>query len=111
MDDVTVWHQDGHRIQLQLHRNELSIQMVLCPGDEDRACQVGKFGCIVEWFLTVYGLDCNVGISEVASEMEIAWAVQGDTDDADLCQVWVIPTNDEAFAAWLAFQRGEAGSE
>lgn len=106
----SIWHSDGHRIYMQLNRNELSIQLVTCPGGEDRECQTGKFECIVEWFLERYGLDCNVGVSEVASDMEIAWMVQGDTTDFDLCQVWVIPVADEAFSAWLITQTA-AGEE
>ena len=104
VDDV-VWHKDGHQLYVQLNRSELSVLMTLCPGHADRECRVGKFDCIVEWFVSRYGLDCNVGVSEVSSEMEIAWSVQGDTDDADLCQVWIIPTKDEAFAAWLETQQ------
>jgi hypothetical protein len=104
MDDVTLWHKDGHSLYLQLNRNELSVLATMCPGTEDRKCHVGKFDCIVEWFVMRYGLDCNVGVSEVSSEMEIAWTVQGDTDDADLCQVWIIPAQDEAFSAWLEGQ-------
>jgi hypothetical protein len=104
IDNTTVWHNDGHTMYLQLHRNELSILTVNCPGGEDRECQIDKFSCVVQWFLDRYGLDCNVGVSEVSSTMEIAWSVQGDTSDPDLCQVWVIPTKDEAFAAWLESQ-------
>lgn len=111
VDDV-VWYKDGHRLYLQLNRSELSVLATICPQGDDRECRVGKFDCIVEWFVGRYGLECNVGVSEVSSEMEIAWSVQGDTDDADLCQVWIIPVADEAFAAWLGTQQGEgSGSE
>lgn len=107
MDDLqetTVWHSDGHSIYMVLNRNEIEIQVVSCPGHEGRECQVGKFDCIVDWFLDRFGLDCNVGVCEISSTMEIAWSVQGDTSDPDLCQVWVIPIADEAFNAWLATQ-------
>lgn len=104
VDQEVVWHKDGHVLYLQLNRSELSVTMTLCPKHEDRSCAVGKFDCIVEWFLSRYGLECNVGVSEVSSEMEVAWSVHGDTDDSDLCQVWVIPVQDEAFAAWLDTQ-------
>jgi len=103
-DNTTVWHTDGHKIYLQLNRSELSILSIICPENEDRACHTGKFACIVSWFLQTYGLECNVGMSEVSSNMEIAWSVQGDPTDPDLCQVWIIPTQDEAFAAWLTAQ-------
>lgn len=107
MSDIltpTIWHSDGHRIYMQLERTELVIQEVTCPQTEDRECQTGKFDCIVTWFLNRYGLECNVGVSEVSSDMEIAWSAQGDMDDPDLCQVWVIPVIDEAFSAWLTTQ-------
>ena len=97
-----VWHRDGHKFRLQLHKHEVIILDVVCPGEE--ACQHEQAGCLVEWFLRRFGLDCNVGIAEPAGEMEIAWTLVGDTYDLDLCQVWVIPVNDEAFAAWLLTQ-------
>lgn len=102
--EITLWRADGHSLYMQLNRNELSILTTMCPGGDDRECKIGNFDCIVEWFVMRYGLDCNVGVSEVSSEMEIAWTVQGDTSDSDLCQVWIIPTKDEAFAAWLEGQ-------
>lgn len=99
-----IWHKDGHVIYLQISRNELVISQVRCPGQEDRECKVGKFDCIVRHFLEIYGLDCNVGTCDCASELELAWSAVGDFDDPELCQVWVIPTDDEAFAAWLVTQ-------
>lgn len=107
LNETTVWHSDGHSIYMVLNRNELEIQVVSCPGHDGRECEIGKFDCIVDWFLDRYGLDCNVGVSEVDSTMEIAWSVQGDTSDPDTCQVWVIPIADEAFSAWLATQTVE----
>lgn len=99
-----VWHRDGHSIHLQLNKNEVVVSMVLCPGSEERECQLGKFDCIVKYFLEVYGLDCNVGSCECASELEVAWCAVGDYDEPELCQVWVIPVEDEAFSAWLVTQ-------
>ena len=104
LNETTVWHSDGHSIYMVLNRNELEIQVVSCPGGEDQACRVGNFECIVDWFIGRYGLDCNVGVCEVNPTMEIAWSVQGDTSDPDLCQVWIIPVADEAFSAWLSTQ-------
>jgi len=104
LEDTTVWHSDGHSVYMVLNRNELEIQVVTCPGGEGRECEIGKFDCIVDYFLGRYGLDCNVGVSEVNSTMEIAWSVQGDVDDPETCQVWVIPLADEAFSAWLSTQ-------
>jgi hypothetical protein len=109
LNDSTTWHMDGHSIYMQLRKSELVIQVISCPGHETRECATGGFDCIVEWFLTRFGLDCNVGVSEVASTMEIAWSIQGDPTDPDLCQVWVIPVADEAFASWLATQTPKPG--
>jgi hypothetical protein len=38
--------------------------------------------------------------------MPIAWSLVGDPHDLDAAQVWIIPTADEAFAAWLITQDG-----
>lgn len=103
----TLWHKDGHRIYLQVNRNELSVIMTSCPGGDDRECKVGRFDCVVQWFIDRYGLDCNVGVCEAAAELELAWAMQGDPNDPDVCQVWVIPVTDMAFAAWLETQQEE----
>lgn len=102
--ESTTWYKDGHNIYLQLNKNELVIQVTSCPGGENRKCKTETTECIVEWFLNCYGLDCNVGVSEIMSNMEIAWSIQGDTSNTDLCQVWVIPIIDEAFSAWLTTQ-------
>jgi hypothetical protein len=108
--EPSVWNVDGHRVLLQLNRNELSIQMVVCPGHKERSCRLGGLDCIVTWFLEVYGLDCNVGVAEVASDLELAWSVQGDPSNVELCQVWVIPVTDEAFASWLEMQQSTVTS-
>lgn len=98
------WHKDGHYFGLQLNRGDVVITHVHCPGNEDRKCELGRFECIVKFFLETYGLDCNVGICDCAHEIEIAWTAVGDFTDSEDCQVWVMPVNDEAFAAWLISQ-------
>ena len=95
-----IWHKDGHIMHLQLNKENLLIFDVTCPGGE---CK-NKVGCIVEWFLRRFGLDCNVGVAAPEENMEIAWCMVGDSENLDLCQVWVIPIGDEAFAAWLITQ-------
>ncbi len=95
-----VWHKDGHIIHLQLNKENLVITHVTCPGGE---C-AHKVGCVVEWFIRRFGLDCNVGVCAPEENMEIAWCLIGDETDLDLSQVWVIPVKDEAFAAWLVTQ-------
>lgn len=95
-----VWHNDGHIMHLQLNKESVVITHITCPGGD---CQ-HKDRCIVEWFLRRYGLECNVGVCAPSENMLIAWTVVGDPTDFDLCQVWTIPIDDEAFAAWLATQ-------
>lgn len=106
-DLETVWHRDGHYVYLQINRGDLVIVMTTCPGGEDRACKIGRFDCTVQWFLDRFGLDCNVGVCDAKPEIELAWSMQGDPFDPDLCQVWVIPVDDIAFAAWLEGQKAE----
>lgn len=99
-----VWHKDGHSMVLYINRSELIISSVLCPGHDDRKCKVGRFECIVKFFLERYGLECNVGTCPCAHTIELAWSALGDFEDPENCQVWVIPVEDEAFAAWLITQ-------
>lgn len=94
-----VWHNDGHAMHLRLEKSVISLVEVDCPGTD--ACRHEYVGCIVKFFLMRFGLECNVGIADPAGKMPIAWTAIGDTRDPDYCQVWVIPLDDEAFAAWL----------
>lgn len=98
--DEMLWHKDGHKMHLQLNKENLVITHVTCPGGE---CQ-HKGQCIVEWFLRRFGLDCNVGVAPPEENMEIAWCLVGETENLDLSQIWVIPISDEAFSAWLITQ-------
>ena len=102
--DSMVWHNDGHIMHLQLTKHELTITHVTCPGGDDAACVHPKVGCMVDFFLGLYGLDCNVGIAEPNPSMQIAWTLVGDTYEIETAQIWVIPINDEAFSAWLLTQ-------
>lgn len=95
--DSMVWHNDGHAMHLRLDKDILNIVKIDCPGGE---CSPAN-ECIVTWFLMRYGLECNVGIAAPSPVMPIAWTVVGDIEDQELSQVWVIPIDDEAFAAWL----------
>lgn len=91
-------------MHLELHQNEVIITHVTCPGGEEAVCQHPQVGCVVDWFLLRFGLECNTGVAPVQSEMTIAWTLSGDQTFIDECQVWVMPVNDEAFAAWLITQ-------
>jgi hypothetical protein len=100
------WHDDGHAFHLEVQREAIRLTEITCPHDEapDSPCGHRHAGCLVRWFLTRYGLDCNVGVCPAEPVIRIAWSLHGNTDDLDLAQVWVIPTSDPLFASWLAAQ-------
>jgi hypothetical protein len=107
VNEIT-WHDDGHRMILSLTRSEVHITMVVCPhGGRHGNCHHPKYGCIVNWFLMHYGLDCHVGVCAPAEEIQIAWSLVGDPHDVDAGQVWVISVDDVLFSAWASAQRGE----
>lgn len=99
---TAVWHNDGHWISLLIDRAQLIVSTVDCPGGSE--CQHERIGCIVKYFIETYGLECNVGIIEPQPQIQIAWTAAGDIRDIDACQIWIIPSEDEAFAAWAATQ-------
>lgn len=105
-----IWHDDNHRLVLQIIKSELKILLTICPHkDEETApCRHPDAACIVEWFISRYGFDCNVGVCSPMPELEIAWSFVGDMHrEIEAGQVWIIPKNDEAFAAWLISQKPE----
>lgn len=102
-----VWHDDGHRLILQINKSELKVLSTICPNldKDDSSCKHPDAKCMVEWFISRYALDCNVGVCSPLPELDIAWAFIGDMHrEIEAGQVWVIPKNDEAFAAWLISQ-------
>jgi hypothetical protein len=107
MDEVIRWHNDGHIVTLQLNKSALEIVEIECPNRESEkpACSHDDVPCVVEYFLQIYGFDCNVGVVAPSGKMQFAWAFVGDEHkDLGACQVWVIPADDEAFAAWMTTQ-------
>jgi hypothetical protein len=103
------WHDDGHRVALELAKNDLVITTMWCPheGDPSKPCQHRSVGCVVRWFLDRFGLECHVGVCVPAETLTLAWALIGDQYDLDAAQVWVISTTDDIFGAWAATMRGE----
>jgi hypothetical protein len=102
-----LWHDDGHILYLMLSGPDLNITMIHCPnnGAPDTDCfHDDAGGCLVEYFINNYGLDCNVGTCVPQEELVIAWSVQGSLKHIDECQVWVIPVTDDMFASWRATQ-------
>jgi hypothetical protein len=94
------WHNDGHKLVLKLNKDQLEILEILCPHDTPEAICHTPNGCVVQNFITQYGLECNIGISDPAAELEICWALQGDNTDIELSQLWFVPVDDEIFHAW-----------
>lgn len=103
-----VWHKDSHAIQLQLSKSELRIVGITCPheGEDDAPCKHPDAPCVVKYFITRFGLECNVGVCVPKEHLTIAWTmVGGSHNEIDACQVWFIPEDDEAFAAWIVTQQ------
>jgi hypothetical protein len=107
--DEVRWHDDGHRFTLELNRSDVVVTSVFCPhsNDPSKPCRHRSIGCLVEWFLHRFGLECHVGVCPPAEELQVAWALIGDQYDLDAAQVWVISTTDDIFAAWATTMRSE----
>ena len=106
-DTHMVWHNDGHVIYMQINKSSLEILSVKCPhdGDRDAPCFHFDAPCVVKWFVETFGLECDVGVCKPAPELPVAWTFVGEQHkDLVSCQVWVIPTEDEAFSAWMVTQ-------
>lgn len=101
-----LWRNDNHSFSLEIQRETIRIVDIACPHDDNPEAPCGHrhAGCLVRWFLTRYGLECNVGVCPAAAEIPIAWSLHGHGEDLDLTQVWVIPASDPLFATWLASQ-------
>lgn len=106
-DDMMVWHNDGHYLVLQINKSVLEITKVHCPWSDvtDGPCRHNDADCVVQWFLTTYGMECNVGVAKPAETLPVAWTFLGEAHkDLATCQVWIIPVDDEAFSAWMVTQ-------
>lgn len=100
MDDVIVWHDDGHFVELRLQRDVLVVTGVRCPGEEERECIHPQTECVVEWFLRTYGLDCHVGVCPPAESLSVAWSLVGNPGDLEDSQIWIVATTDELYRSW-----------
>ena len=107
-DESMVWHDDGHVIHLQLNRSEMRIVSIDCPNQDNptRTCLHPDSPCVVQHFVQRFGLDCNVGVCAPSESLTVAWSFVGDSHkEIENGQVWIIPIDDEAFAAWLIRQK------
>jgi len=99
--DEMMWHRDGHIVSLKIEKSEIIVDSVFCPCGQDGECYEKDYGCLVQWFMMRFGLECNVGSCRAESEMEVCWTLVGNKKDIDSCQIWVMPIKDEVFSAWL----------
>lgn len=116
--DEVVWSNDGHTITLHINKEELEILDISCPHDlefmndiEEEAikdavvghpCMAGsRVGCVVKYFVNLYGFECNIGSCAPEPVLEISWSLLGSVDDIDQAQLWFVPIKDEVFYAWM----------
>jgi len=107
----TEWHTDNHTMSVYLDADSITVISTCPTAGKTGDCHTEGIGCIVTYFLDIYGLDCNVGQALAHPDMKIAWSVVGDPRDMDLCQVWVIPEEDAAFQGWFTHVTGSTGDE
>ena len=104
------WHNDGHTVVLSLNKSQLDVVDVLCPSDNGGECEsddrssssADGLGCIVQYFIRRFGVECNIGQCPPEETMEICWTLVGDKRDPDAAQLWFVPVNDEVFYAWMS---------
>jgi hypothetical protein len=103
-----VWHDDGHQIHLELNKSEVLITSVSCP--HTGACGHAEASCVVDHFVRLYGLDCNVGVAPIESDMKIAWTMIGPANSLEMCQLWIIPCADYVWHAWSESEKSSSSS-
>jgi hypothetical protein len=101
-DSEMLWHNDGHHISLRLNKSDVEITEIFCPAGDGGQCRHARVGCVVDYFINRFGLDCNVGVCSMQENIQICWSLVGDTFDIDSAQLWFVPLDDEVFQAWLS---------
>lgn len=103
-----MWFDDGHRLRLQINRSELEITEIICPRTDGRQCKHDRHDCVVEYFLSRYGFECNAGVCPGTELLDICWTLLGDASgDIEASQVWFMPNTDEMFSAWLVSKKNQ----
>lgn len=103
-----VWHNDGHILTLTLSKETVRVGVLACPHGEKEGSPCyhqGTNGCIVKYFINMYGLEVNIGEVEASHHIEIAWSKEGSDWDIDLVNFVVMPLNDPTFKDWLEAQQ------
>lgn len=104
-----VWHNDGHRVIVIIDAAEVQVSLEHCPfgGREGAECWNREAdGCVVGYFLKIYGLECNLGLAPAAKFRDISWTFL-EKQDLSSSQVWIMPTEDEAFRTWIEEQMSD----
>lgn len=92
--------EDGHLIRFVWERDTVLITDVHCPNSGSMSlCNRRRSYCVVDRFLGVYGLECNVGVAPIDGPIEVAWmGLPGESDiDSEFEQVWVVPVTDTQY--------------
>ena len=103
MSNEYVWHVDGHHLFLNINNDRLEVTAGPCPfgqSEEADCYHAGIGGCVVAFFVNLYGLDCNVGVAPPHPTMEVAWSSEGSPWEIDLVEFVMIPTIDPQFVDW-----------
>jgi hypothetical protein len=100
-EQLMTWHDDGHYLLLRITKSDLEIVDIHCPNEETGECLDPIYGCVVQYFVRRYGLDCNAGTCPAIDKMDICWTLIGDNRVLEECQLWFMPKTDEVFSAWL----------
>lgn len=97
------WHCDGHFISLYLDKSSVAVSSTVCPHGAVSSAEcfhVGIQGCMVNYFVTMYGLETNQGSCPASPTIEVAWASNGSEWDIDSTDFRMIPVADAAFNDW-----------
>ena len=101
-DIEQVWHNDNHLLRLRINKADLEIYEIFCPSLDDSAeCKNSHGDCVVQWFISRFGMDCNGGVCAAEEDLQICWTLIGDKDNLESSQLWFMPFKDEVFQAWL----------
>lgn len=110
----SVWHNDGHRVIILIGpEDKVAITLEYCPngGKPETDCWHREAdGCLVKYFIGLYGLEANRGMAPASLFTDISWVFE---EGYELYTSFFkfAPVEDEAFAAWVEEQMKLYGEE
>jgi len=110
----SVWHKDGHRVIILIGPGDkVAVNVEYCPngGREETDCYHKEAGgCLVKYFIGLYGLEANRGMAPATLFTEVSWVFE---EGYELYTSFFkfAPTEDEAFSAWVEEQMGLYGGD